>query len=55
MFPLRTKPLFVLSGECIRYLFTASLPTCELAWELAISKNLKCSLWCITDPDTGVF
>ena len=46
MFPFMelTKPSCVIHGEHIRYLFTASLPTCQFAWEFAISKNLKCEL-----------
>ena len=34
------RPLYVPPGEQISYLFTASLPTCQFAWELGISKNL---------------
>ena len=33
-------PLYVPSEVHIPFLFTAYLPTCQLAWKLEISKNL---------------
>ena len=42
------KPLFVLPGEHIPYLFTTSMPTCQFAWQLVIPKqnfkNLDCKV-----------